>query len=510
MKIAGAIIIDQRGLRGFQAKALRNVQPDIDIQYIFSLATSPSLLNRLLAPQVKKCSGLAYEDFKQDNCEVIPVKSGADIRAFLSHLPVKDAVEIVLNFVKVGLLDARTEDAFSVLEYCCPEHIGVDEIIKKSGGLVQTVTRVRPAGTTNEILARTVSKAFYQSLVKTRENFQKSSPFILKRAVQAWSHKAPLLEPEVEVIAEYISLTGLIWLRLVLALRKITHLLYGLLYEKKWNVVLFDKVDGFYNDVSHSIATGKTPKLKQGYTLYADPFFSDDGHSIMLEALNAKNGLGEICEIDRTDLSFKKVHLQGGHYSYPFTFAHEDTKYIMPEMGSHSSQSLFEVGNEHSPAAQTVMKGLEDVRVVDSTLFFKNGIYYLFTSFSDRAADRLELYTASHFDGPYSPHPQNPIVSDPTKARMGGRIYADKDRLIRFGQDNSSSYGNGLAVAEITVLSPEAYSETEIGRIKFVDAKGPHTVDVSGDKIVMDYYHDRFSLLAGYRRLSALLKKRKS
>ena len=80
--------------------------------------------------------------------------------------------------------------------------------------------------------------------------------------------------------------------------------------------------------------------------------------------------------------------------------------------------------------------------------------------------------------------------------------------LYRFGQDNSGSYGNGIRIMQVTTLTPDAYAEQEIGELRFSDAKGPHTVDARNGKAVLDYYVEKLSLLAGYRRLAAVVHSR--
>ncbi len=86
---------------------------------------------------------------------------------------------------------------------------------------------------------------------------------------------------------------------------------------------------------------------------------------------------------------------------------------------------------------------------------------------------------------------------------MGGRIQVVDGQIYRFGQNNSRGYGDGLTVCEIVSLSPDDYKERIVGSVGFVDACGPHTVDISNGRMVMDFYTDKFSLFAGYRRLSA-------
>ena len=92
-------------------------------------------------------------------------------------------------------------------------------------------------------------------------------------------------------------------------------------------------------------------------------------------------------------------------------------------------------------------------------------------------------------------------------ARMGGSIKLIKSRMLRFGQNNEGEYGESLSVIEIKELTPTSYMETHHGSIFMENAKGPHSLNLSPDlsKIVVDYYENKFSFLAGFRRLKAKL-----
>ena len=88
------------------------------------------------------------------------------------------------------------------------------------------------------------------------------------------------------------------------------------------------------------------------------------------------------------------------------------------------------------------------------------------------------------------------------------RLIERDGAIYRFGQDNSGSYGNGIRIMKVTDLSPDAYTEREVGELRFSDAKGPHTVDTRNGKVVLDFYVEKFSLLAGYRRFAAVVYSR--
>lgn len=89
---------------------------------------------------------------------------------------------------------------------------------------------------------------------------------------------------------------------------------------------------------------------------------------------------------------------------------------------------------------------------------------------------------------------------------MGGRITLHDGQLIRFGQNNSRGYGAGLTMSYITKLTPTVYSENKFGDIRIDNASGPHTLDIHKDKMVLDFYTNKFSVLAGYRRIAAYLR----
>jgi hypothetical protein len=101
---------------------------------------------------------------------------------------------------------------------------------------------------------------------------------------------------------------------------------------------------------------------------------------------------------------------------------------------------------------------------VDTSLIQYNGYWYLFASEAERQ-DMLYLYYSQTLDGLFIEHPASPIVKHEYDcARPGGRLFVDTDgRLLRFAQNLQTSYGGGVCIAQITKLTPWAYSETRLG-----------------------------------------------
>jgi hypothetical protein len=89
---------------------------------------------------------------------------------------------------------------------------------------------------------------------------------------------------------------------------------------------------------------------------------------------------------------------------------------------------------------------------------------------------------------------------------MGGAIVESNGKRFRLGQDFSGGYGDGLFAFEIEELSRASYRERPIGHIAFRDRKGPHTLNFRRGEMVFDWYVDRFTPLAGVRRLLGKLR----
>ena len=104
----------------------------------------------------------------------------------------------------------------------------------------------------------------------------------------------------------------------------------------------------------------------------------------------------------------------------------------------------------------------------------------------------------------------SPICMSPAGGRMGGLIAERDGRLFRFGQDNRGRYGDGLILFAIDALTPDEYRESPISELRFEDAQGPHTLNVRGNRLLFDFYDERFAPLAAIRRLRHRLAQQSS
>jgi hypothetical protein len=295
--------------------------------------------------------------------------------------------------------------------------------------------------------------------------------------------------------------------------RKLNRIVYGAFFEKKWNILVSPcKNKSPTSVLSQNIrpSEGMVPSIDKRYTFYADPFFSADGSKIYVEALNKINGLGEIISLNRETGRIEENLLQGNHFSYPQSIGIDDAEYLFPETAHFTSPHFLELKHGVVSGYEKVA-GLESYRLVDATYFQAGNHHFIFASKSSDASDNLLLFHGESRLGPYREHPMNPVVVDPTCARMAGSILREDGKIFRIGQNNSFGYGNRVWICEIRELTSSKYIEEKIREVGFEDERcGPHTINVDGQSMVMDFYIDRFSLLSGYRRFASLIKRKKT
>lgn len=229
-------------------------------------------------------------------------------------------------------------------------------------------------------------------------------------------------------------------------------------------------VDGDSNDLG-SFRPVVTPRGEH----FADPFVFDEGGKTYLfferfdERLDkASIACAEIDVAANTIGSAMPALSRDYHVSYPFVFRHMEDIFMLPESLEHETVELYRAVEFPS---QWSLEGclLDGVCAVDATLLEEGSRLWLFVGVAERGAsvnDELHLYSAEKLRGPWTPHPENPVVSDVRSARPAGRIFRHEGQIIRPSQDCSRGYGTSVVLNRIDVLTPSEYSETPIGRIE--------------------------------------------
>lgn len=158
---------------------------------------------------------------------------------------------------------------------------------------------------------------------------------------------------------------------------------------------------------------------------------------------------------------------------------------MVPESSEAGAVRLYQA--TEFPTQWTFVGNIMDnVQYVDPMLIEQKGTWWLFAGESPVKTSTLHLFYGPTMLGPWTRHPDSPIVSnDLDKARLGGRIIADDNRLLRYTQDGSPTYGYQLRAFEITELTPQRYSEQEVSTSPLLtpsgvgwNAHGMHHADV--------------------------------
>ncbi len=383
------------------------------------------------------------------------------------------------------------------------------------GVILQRISNKLDGG---EIIAIANAKIDGHSYCKTLQNAYAISEQVLCRGLQhAFEGKSIDRRSDGKIYSLPNNLEVLAFAR-DLIWRKVARLLYGALFFKSWNISrlsLGTDLETFLSEGNEKglkqLRIGETaipPKKSSGY---ADPFVDSVEGKIFVEEISRSNNIGQITCLDLNTLETRPMPDLGlsGHTSYPFFIRHKGRQFLLPEVASWSPPILFEISE--AGGRKIELRGLENSRLVDATHFESRGQHYVFAGQPGRSSDSLYLFFSDNITGPYYSHPKNPIVMDVSCSRMGGPIVKCGGKLLRFGQNNSKQYGDGLYCCRISRISKSEYVEDKWFRLKVSNGKsGPHTFAVFEDKVIFDFYENKISIFAGLRRIKNHFTRRKT
>jgi hypothetical protein len=371
------------------------------------------------------------------------------------------------------------------------------------GQIVQILSNRLDAG---QVVAFGETRVFRHSYRATMREAYATSPLLLPQALAAVRDGRTLaIEPDGKVY-RLPSLWTLARFLAQLAAAKLRRLVYGALIEKEWQVAEAPATGEFVLDRQFpAVATWRTVERPRGYRFLADPFPHPGGDGILVEALSSSSGLGEILHLSNG--RYRSLLSNSRHFSYPGWLTTDGVHWIVPEVSEWSEPRLYRLDAD----------GAHDVgklnlatpcRLIDPTLFDRNGTIFMFGNIHSEGDNVLRVWTAASIQDRFEEHPANPVLISPRGARMGGSLIESDGALYRIGQDGLAGYGDGVLVFRIEEFSRTAYREHLIGSLRFGDCRGPHTINLKNDRVLFDYYRDRFALLAGLRRIRGRLARR--
>ena len=216
----------------------------------------------------------------------------------------------------------------------------------------------------------------------------------------------------------------------------------------------------------------------------ADPFMMhEDGVWYMFfEVLDRQDNLGKIAfatSQDGLNWAYQKIVLEEPfHLSYPQIFKWEGTYYMVPETYQTGSVRLYQA--VEFPTQWTCASTLLcDRNYVDASIVYQNGRWWMFSS-NEEGNDTLFLHSSEDLLGPWVEHPQSPIIQgDARISRPAGRVTMVDNRLFRYAQDCSESYGKQVNAFKITELTPNSYVEQPLPQNPILQPQ-PHTWTATG------------------------------
>jgi hypothetical protein len=285
----------------------------------------------------------------------------------------------------------------------------------------------------------------------------------------------------------------------------------------QWNVGRIDRpISSFLRPglPAAPVAWLKTPNRAE---FKADPFgVCRDGRlTILYEHFSYRTNRGTIAAVEPAGSAVAAAVQIGPqpavHLSYPYLIEVEGRLLCIPESHQAAEVGLYEI--ERFPDRWVkVATLLENIPIVDATLFQHEGIWWLAGSepTAKGTTCELHLWHAPAISGPWQPHAANPVKIDIRSARPGGTPFYENGVLYRPAQDCSRTYGGRVIINRVVTLTPTAFHETHAATVE-PDLKGAypaglHTLSQVGDITLIDGKRVMFSLAECRRVLMHFLR----
>ena len=270
---------------------------------------------------------------------------------------------------------------------------------------------------------------------------------------------------------------------------------YLLKNNYRWGVAF--RPGGWQNLVMHQAQTIPNPP---GHFL-ADPFvLSDQQRSYcFVEDYNYEKA--------RACISVYELHADGStrigpaiqepfHLSFPFLFTYQSKHYLCPESSASREIRLYECA---ALPDQWVFKKtlMRNIAAADTMLLQHDGLWWLLTNIDsagigDYCCELHVFYANEPITDAWTPHPQNPVIVDPNRARNGGLLFKGAEIYRVSQRQGFDAYGRSAAINRITALTPSTYQEAVVATIEpefFPQIKGTHHLHSNGRFTVFDYQY---------------------
>jgi hypothetical protein len=294
----------------------------------------------------------------------------------------------------------------------------------------------------------------YESFVKKHRPLNEHPGFYSQRL---------FTEPtNAEMVKGFLKLVG----------NKIKLEIHHLFYQDQWILLFYLGKEAALSTSFFRFKRMLPPKDR----FWADPHVmqKEDKFYIFIEELIYQKKKGHISVIEMDEkgkYGAPRVVLDKPyHLSYPFVFEENGEWYMIPESHENKTIELYKcISLPDKWELQCIL--LKDTDAVDTTLWKKDGIYYLFTTLkaapqSDEHDSLCIFYSSTLESNQWTPHPCNPIKNDIKKGRMAGKLFMHRENLYRPAQDGARHYGHSMHIQHITKLNTTEYEENTIASIQ--------------------------------------------
>lgn len=196
-----------------------------------------------------------------------------------------------------------------------------------------------------------------------------------------------------------------------------------------------------------------------GDRFYADPFPHRSGENdfIFVEDYPHATGKAVISVVrlaaDGSAAPPEPILEEPSHLSYPQVFDWRGESWMLPEGSAGGRLTLYRA--TRYPDRWTAETVLLEGEISDATMLEHSGSWWLFATERDgygSTSDTMAVFSAPAPDGPWQPHPMNPVVIDRRLARPGGAFITGRNRILLPVQDGTHGYGGGLGLSELLQL----------------------------------------------------------
>ena len=217
----------------------------------------------------------------------------------------------------------------------------------------------------------------------------------------------------------------------------------------------------------------KNPILHRGripgdnMNFVADPFalYHEDKWYLFYEKMELDSRKGKICVVISDDgftwTQSMEVLEESFHLSYPQVFKNGDDFYMIPE--SYEANEIRLYKSKSFPFDWNFEKVILPISSVDSTIFFKDNLWWLFVCDAPKEHNKLRLFYSEDLYSEWTEHDQSPIIENDNRiSRPAGKILEYGGKIYRFAQDCSEFYGQSVHAIEIEILNKNEYREREL------------------------------------------------